>query len=156
MAKKTTKAQREQRVRAVYELLLSDAPRPDILQYCSNQWDVSAKTTDNYIKAATKLISEEAARMRKNSMNKHLAQRALLRYKALKDNDKRLAFEILRDESKLLDLYPADRKEISGPDGGPINTIEHKPDFSKLTDEELKAYISIAEKFSDDTIKPSE
>lgn len=124
MAKKTTKAQKTQRVRVIYELLLTDTPRPDIIQYCSNQWGVSAKTTDNYVKAANELIVEEAARMRENAFEKHLAQRALIRSKALKDGDRRLAFEILRDETKLLDLYPSAKHELTGAEGAPIKVIQ--------------------------------
>ena len=123
MAKKTTKAQKTLRVRAIYELLLMDTPRPDILQYCANQWGVHAKTADNYVKCANKLIVEEAARMRENALEKHLAQRASIRNKALKDGDKRLAFDVLRDETKLLDLYPSAKHEVTGADGGPVKVI---------------------------------
>lgn len=36
--------------------------------------------------------------------------------------------------------------EHSGPDGGPIETKEVTPDFSKLTDDELRQYISLGRK----------
>lgn len=106
MAKKATVAQKTQRVRVVYEFLLSDTPRPDIIEYSRTTWGVKRAATDNYIKAANDLIVEEAARMRENALEKHLAQRALIRNKALKEGDKRLAFDVLRDETKLLGLYP--------------------------------------------------
>lgn len=128
MAKKATKAQKTQRVRAIYELLLFDTPRPDILQYCSNQWGVSTKTADNYVREANVLIVEEAARIRENALEKHLAQRALIRHKALKGGDKRLAFDILRDETKLLDLYPSSKHEVTGADGGPVKIIRVETD----------------------------
>jgi hypothetical protein len=123
MAKKATKAQIQQRVRAVYELLLMDTPYIDICRYASVNWSVTSRTADRYIKKANNLISEEAARIRKISMEKHLAQRAFIRSKALKDGDRRLAFDILRDESKLLDLYPSAKHEVGGLDGGPIKII---------------------------------
>jgi hypothetical protein len=105
MANKATKAQIEQRVRAVYELLLLDTPYIDICRYVSKNWSVTTRTTDRYIKKANKLIAEDATRMRQSALEKHLVQRAFIRNKALKEGDKRLAFDILRDESKLLDLY---------------------------------------------------
>jgi hypothetical protein len=128
MAKKTTKAQRVQRVRLIYELLLSDTPRPTIIQYCSNQWGVSAKTADNYVKSANVLIVEEAARMRENVLEKHLVQRAHIRHRAFEAGDQRLAFDILRDESKLLDLYPSAKHEVTGADGGPVKVIRVETD----------------------------
>ena len=106
MAKKTTKAQRVLRIRAIYELLLTDAPRGDIIRYCYEKWGVSSKTVDNYLQSASALIIEQAIEMQQNALEKHLAQRALLRNKALKKGDERLAFDVLRDETKLLDLYP--------------------------------------------------
>jgi hypothetical protein len=123
MAKKATKAQIEQRVRVVYELLLSDAPYSDIVRYCASNWGVKSRMTDNYIKKANTLIIEEAARMRENTLEKHLAQRALIRNKALKAGDPRLAFDILKDESKLLDLYPSAKHEVTGAEGGPLKVI---------------------------------
>jgi len=44
--------------------------------------------------------------MQQNALEKHLAQRALIRNKALKKGDERLAFDVLRDETKLLGMYP--------------------------------------------------
>ena len=106
MAKKATKAQNIQRMRVVYEMLLSDTPRPDVLQYAARKWGIATRTTDMLIQKANNLIIEEANRMRENALEKHLAQRALIRNKALKKGDERLAFDVLRDETKLLDLYP--------------------------------------------------
>ena len=64
--------------------------------------------------------------MRKNALETHLAQRAFIRHKALKDGDKRLAFDILRDETKLLDLYPT-------PTNRNLNI-----DVGQLSDEQLE------------------
>lgn len=126
MAKKATKAQTEQRIRIVYELLLSDAPRPDVLQYAATNWGIKTRSADMLIKKANDLIITEAARMRENALEKHLTQRALIRHKALKDGDKRLAFDILRDETKLLDLYPT-------PTNRNLNI-----DMSQLSDQQLE------------------
>lgn len=124
MAKKATKAQMEQRIRVVYELLLADTPRPDICQYVAKNWGGSGRTADRYIQRANELIIQEANRMRENALEKHLAQRASLRNKALKEGDKRLAFDILRDETKLLGIYPAEKREVTGKDGGALFSID--------------------------------
>lgn len=128
MAKKATRAQNLQRIRVVYELLLSDTPRPDVLQYAATNWGIKTRTTDMLIRKANDLIIEEAARIRENALEKHLTQRALIRHKALKEGDKRLAFDILRDETKLLDLYPSSRHEVTGADGGPVKIIRVETD----------------------------
>lgn len=127
-AKKPTKAQTEKRVRVVYELLLSDMPRVDIVQYCANTWVIKTRAADSLIKKANELIVEEAARLRENALEKHLTQRALIRFKALKDGDKRLAFDILRDETKLLDLYPTSTNK----------NLNIDIDLGQLTDEQLE------------------
>ena len=106
MAKKSTKAQVERRVRTIYEFLLSDMPYTDIVRYGTLNWEVSRRMIDKYTQRANNLIIEEAARMRRNALEKHLAQRALIRHKALKKGDERLAFAVLQDETKLLALYP--------------------------------------------------
>jgi hypothetical protein len=85
--------------------------------------------TDNYIKKANALIVEEAARMREDALEKHLAQRALIRHKALKNSDPRLAFDILRDETKLLGLYPSTRVDQ--------RTTHIEVDLSDLSDDQL-------------------
>jgi hypothetical protein len=106
MAKKTTKAQKTKRIRIIYELMLLDTPRSDIIRYGSDNWGVSSRTTENYIKAAYELIAEEAAKIQEDAMIFHLAQIKLLANKAIKDGDKRLFFDVIRDRAKLLDLYP--------------------------------------------------
>ena len=123
MAKKTTKAQRVLRIRAIYELLLTDTPRGDIIRYCYEKWGVSSKTVDNYLQSASVLVIEQAVEMQQNALEKHLAQRALIRHKALKKGDERLAFDVLKDETKLLGLYAPTRLEHTGPEGGPVQTV---------------------------------
>lgn len=118
-----TKAQIAQRVKIVYELLLSDMPRIDIVQYAASNWSIKTRAADNLIKKANELIIAEADQIRQNALEKHLAQRASIRYKALKEGDKRLAFDILKDETKLLGLYPSAKHEVTGADGGALKVI---------------------------------
>ena len=130
MAKKATKAQIEQRVRTIYELILSDTPTPDILRYATQNWGVGKRMGQHYIRKATELMSEEAAKLREDAMERHLSQRAMLRHKAAKKNDERLFFDVLRDETKLLGLYPPTKQEVTGKDGGPV-------ELQNVSDEEL-------------------
>lgn len=126
VAPRPTKAQIEERVKVVYIFLLSDTPRIDIVQYAAKTWKIKTRASDNLIEKANALIVEEAARMRQNALEKHLAQRALIRHNALKNGDERLAFDVLKDETKLLDLYPS-------PTNKNLNI-----DLNQLTDEQLE------------------
>ena len=132
--RKSTKAETLKRVRAIYELLMSDTPRVDIIRLGTDKWEVSERQIEKYITSANEAISVEAKRLQANSFEQHLSKRASLRHKALKDGDKRLAFEILRDEAKLLGLYPEKKVEITWrektPDG--YNADEVQKQFVEL------------------------
>jgi hypothetical protein len=52
MAKKTTKAEKAQRVDAVMTLIMHGATRPEIIQYASELWDVVERTADDYASEA--------------------------------------------------------------------------------------------------------
>ena len=73
MAKKTTKAQRVLRVHTVSELLLSDTPRNDIVQYGKDKWGVSSKTVDNYIGSASSSIIQDYHKLRSEALSKPIA-----------------------------------------------------------------------------------
>ncbi len=105
MANKSTRAQLSERVRIIFELLLSGTPRVDIIEYGRKNWGVRRAMADQYIAKANELIKKEAAKIIENAFEDHLVMRDSLRLAALKDGDKRLAHEILRDTAKLLGLY---------------------------------------------------
>lgn len=48
------------------------------------------------------------------------------------------------DAQKLLGMYPAEKRELSGPDGGPIEV--HDTDLSGLSDEDLRRLTEVLEK----------
>ena len=110
---KATNGELKKRIKKVYELILSATPRQDILQYAAKNWGVAVRTTDSYIKAANDEIEAEAKEYRSNAMGRHLQQRRLLMNQALEKGKMGLAFEMMRDEAKLLGLYPVDKLEHS-------------------------------------------
>lgn len=116
MANKPTRSEMENRVRAVYELLLSSTPYIDICRYVANTWGSSTRTADRYIERANNLILEEVAELRQDALEKHIAQRTNLIHSALKDGDRRLAFEVMRDLTKLQGLYPSGKIEVTTKD----------------------------------------
>lgn len=121
---KATAAEKKIRVRTVYEMLLGNYPRADIIQYGAEKWGITERATDNYIRDATDLIEAEAIKHQAKSFNTNLQQRRYLHNKSVQANDWRLAHEIIKDEAKLLGLYPADKVEHSGKVEAPVTIVE--------------------------------
>ncbi len=112
MANKSTQAQLSERVRIVFELLLSGTPRVDIIQYSSKNWGVTDRMCDKYIAKANEIIKAESVKIIENIFEDHLVVRDAMRLQALKDGDKRFAFEILRDTDKLVGLYAPKKMQV--------------------------------------------
>lgn len=125
---KPTKAEKQKRVRAIYELILSGTTRYDMIQYGANKWGVKVRTVDAYIKAANVEIGNEIAASQRDALATQIARREHLYRRALKAGDLNLALNVSRDETKLLDLYPSTKRVNSNLD----------IDMSKLTDEQLQ------------------
>ena len=73
---------------------------------------MSTRQVYKYARRARALIKKEAARVCEEAFDEHLMARRRMRKEAHDADDKRLAFDLLKDETKLLDLYPADRHKI--------------------------------------------
>ena len=112
MANKSTQVQLAERVRIVFEFILSGTPRVDIIRYSSGNWGVSERMCEKYMAKATELIKIEAAKIIENIFEDHLVARDAMRLQALKDGDKRFAFEILRDTDKLVGLYAPKKLDV--------------------------------------------
>ena len=102
------------RVEEIYHLLLRGGSLSETVQNSSKSWGVSVSQGYEYARRARALIKKEAARVRKEAFDEHLIARRRMRKEAHDADDKRLAFDILKDESKLLDLYPAERHKQEG------------------------------------------
>ncbi len=112
MGKKSTEAEYETRVRAVYELLLSGMPRPDIIQHAAENWDVESRQTSSYIRSARAELKKHSELIKKDAMTMAIARREALYYLAMDNNDFRLALEVDKELSKLLGLYEPAKQEI--------------------------------------------
>ena len=125
---KATNGQKKLRIRQTYELLLSDTPRADILEYGGKNWGVRRSAVDGYIAAANQMIEAESALMQAEAFAQALAKLKAMRHSALKAGDPRLAFDITREINKLQNLYPAKESKVTNLD----------VDLSQLTDEQLQ------------------
>nr|BAR30609.1 putative DNA binding protein [uncultured Mediterranean phage uvMED]BAR30665.1 putative DNA binding protein [uncultured Mediterranean phage uvMED] len=103
MGHKSTNAEIEQRVKAVYGLLVKSYSRFQILQYASDQWDVSDRTADIYIQRARQLIQQDSEIERPQWLAAAIAR--LVEYEKRAGSDDRqllTAIKALETQAKLL------------------------------------------------------
>jgi hypothetical protein len=105
MTHRPTEAEIDQRVNAVYALLLRREPRQVIVQFAAEAWGVATRQADEYIARARDLMREEARRDREEARAEHLALRRDLFRRAYKAEAWYSAFQIAQDEAKLMGLY---------------------------------------------------
>lgn len=101
---KSDKSTINHRIDVVYTLILQGWRSGAMCRSLSEKWGVSERQIERYIEQARELISEEAAKRRERAFDRHIEAMADL-YRGTKDE--RLKLEILKNEAKLLALYPA-------------------------------------------------
>jgi hypothetical protein len=120
---KSTQATIRQRVEEVLQIRLLGAEFPDIRQHAAqNQWDVSDRQLWRYVHESDAILAETLEKDREKLFNRHLAQRHALYARAVAAGDLSTARAVLKDEAELLGLYPPKRTELTGKDGGPLQT----------------------------------
>jgi hypothetical protein len=135
---KSNQATVRQRVEEILSLRLLGAEFPDIRQYASQkEWNVTDRQLWRYIHAGDDFLAQTLEQDHAKLVNRHIAQRRALYARAAAVSDYRTCLAILRDEAELLSLYPPKRTEVSGPDGGPLQTVT-----TEMTDEERAAAIT--------------
>lgn len=113
----------ETRVDAVRVLLLKGhEDTPSLVQGIADRFGVNTRQAYNYVAKAKKQIGEVGAIDRAYRMAEHIAVRRDIRRRARDDGDLRMELAAAQDEAKLLGLYPADRHEVTGEGGGPVQT----------------------------------
>jgi len=126
---RVSKAEMATRVDTILSLVLSGLRRGEMCRFVTEkkpEWGISTRTLERYIARATVQIEAIAAENADRRMA--VAQTKLLDlYKrSMNIQDYKTCLSILKEESKLNDLYPAERQEISGPEGGPIEYSDAK------------------------------
>src|SRR5262249_45688444 len=114
---KSDKATVKKRVEEVLDLRLLGATLPDIRRYASEQtppWNVSDRQLERYIQASDALLDSLLEKDRQKNLNRQIAQHRVLYSRAVAVSDYRTALSILSDEAKLLNLYPAEKHEVTG------------------------------------------
>ncbi len=138
---KATQTIIQQRVEQVLKIRLCGAEFHNIRDYAAESdpetgrpWQVSDSQLWRYVAKSDELLASSLERNRDKLLNRHLGQRRALFARAMEAGDWRTALAILRDEGELLNLYPPKRTEVSGPDGGPLQTATLEMTESERTD----------------------
>lgn len=109
------------RVAEILQIRLDGAAFHDCVAFANEKgWNVSERQVGRYIEAADELLAERQDRKRRRVIARHIAQRQALYARAVNAADFRTALAVLSDEARLRGLYPAERREHTGPKGTPI------------------------------------
>jgi hypothetical protein len=122
--KRATEAEIALRVEEVLHARLNGAEAHDLRALAREKgWNVSDRQLWRYVTAADRLIAKHFEKDRDRLFRRHVFQRRALYARVLQDGDYRTGLAILKDEAELHGLYPAKRTELSGPHGGPLQTV---------------------------------
>ena len=116
MAKRASKLDFEQRVDAVYRLILDGWTQERLVPHIARMWIVKPRQARNYVYKARDRILEAAEQYKGTALAEHLTARRELRRES---SDPMFKLTVLQDEAKLLGLYK-ERVEVAGKDGGAI------------------------------------
>ena len=128
--KKSTNAEILQRVNNVYIFMIKGASRQDIIQYSSDEWDVTERTADEYIRKARKYFDDRLKMQRDTELGQAVTRYDMLFQKALKVQDYKTAIQAQARIDKIRGLE-INKTEITGKDGDAI-ILKTGMDLSKL------------------------
>ena len=117
MPAKADKLTTEQRVEAVYRLILDGWTVEQILQNSSKSWRVSDRQVYKYITAAWERIEAVAAPQREEHLNRAVAAGYQMLREAKTVKEKMAVWSFM---ARLLGLNAPERTELTGKDGGPV------------------------------------
>jgi hypothetical protein len=123
VAHKSDKITYNQRVEIVYRMILDGWTAPQIVENAIKTWGIRQAQGYGYVKTAYTRIRKDADAYRKTALAEHIQARRQIRKVA---PDSRTKLDALKDEAKLLGLYPADTAKV-------LNI-----DVTKLNDEQLE------------------
>jgi len=122
MGKRVTKAELENRVDTIHDMLVLGVRRADICRFVSEktEWDITERQIDRYIADATELIKAAGELDREAEIATMKERLELLWRKDMQIQDYKAALAVLKERGSLLGIYAPDKKEVTGKDSGPI------------------------------------
>ena len=116
MAKKTiTKAEKEERVLVVAEMLLTGYRKEEVIVACTNKWKVAKSTVQKYIKLSFVKFKEAQNPATDELLAFHIEARLRLLKQSIKNKENtQIALQILMDVAKIQGIYGEAEKKSKG------------------------------------------
>lgn len=143
-----TRAEREQRVGQIFALLIAGASRRTILQFTAEKttWNLSERSVDSLVAAATRQIMASAAFNRDLELGKAIAQLNDLYAKCHRVQDYKTCIAARKELSELLGLYAPSKIALTDTNGRTQSYVavfpqapESREQWAQRCQEELKA-----------------
>lgn len=112
------------RVSEVTARLLAGEAATAVADWACAEWHISNRQAWRYVARARDGVEQEAAEARKTAFAETLLAIRALRRRAMEASDWRLALDVLREEAKLLGLYPRQPVEVAPARPWPVTIVE--------------------------------
>jgi len=86
-------------------------PTSFIVEFIIDKWKVSKAQAYKYIREARAEWKKYFEKLKGDGIAYHVTQNRDLKDKAMTDGDYKLAFDIAREEAKIMGIYPAEKHE---------------------------------------------
>lgn len=140
---KPTREEMDRRIEFVAKLVMLRKTTGAIKRMCNKRYGVSARTAENYLARARDSLKERAER----PTVEYMAE-AIRFYESIVGDVNQKAIDRIKAQNsidKIRGLHSPDKLELTGRDGGPIQT----EDLTDLTDEELDVLIKAADRLDE-------
>ena len=132
--RKSTKAEIEIRLAEVQRLLLTAASRSQIVQHCTDKYQISVSNVDRYIHRANQRIADDYQRSQQTYLARNQRLREQILMRALQNNQLNTAVTVLRDIDRYAGNEPTQRLKVSF-DEAMLNRIQGS--LANADDEQL-------------------
>lgn len=134
----------KKRIRVVYDWILQDHITSDIVQQCVANWNISERQAFRYINEANKLFEDDNVLSIKQKAAYYLSRKKKL-LRDMNPGEKKTAAGVVAinkvlDSMARLEGITVDTLKLIGDPDQPIHsheTVEHKIDYSDLSEQEL-------------------
>ena len=133
MSKKVDQIEKEKRVYEI-SLMLRRKPNSYIVEYIRQNWGIEKAQAFNYIALAREEWKKYFEKVKGDGISYHISELREIKDKAWEKDDLRLAFDIAKEEMKIMGIYPTERHKFE---------FEGKIDMKK---EEMYELISLAQR----------
>lgn len=133
MSKKVDQIEKEKRVYEI-SLMLRRKPNSYIVEYIRQNWGIEKAQAFNYIALAREEWKKYFEKVKGDGISYHISELREIKDKAWEKKDLRLAFDIAKEEMRIMGIYPIERHKVE---------LEGKIDISK---EEMYELIHLAQR----------